>query len=153
MNSPQEQRCGFGLGTNPGWPAILARSANRIFSVAVALGFCLSAAAAEATPSEMQTVKEFNFRKVQTAKLKYLLFVPKGYANSETRRWPLMLFLHGAGERGNDIWKVTTHGPPKNVAHDPDFPFVLVSPQCPQHEMGAVEVLAGLRDEVEGRLR
>ena len=34
----------------------------------------------------------------------------------------MILFLHGAGERGTDVWKVATHGPPKNVSHAPGFP-------------------------------
>ena len=141
------------FGWHHSWRSILARSAYWPLAVAVALGCCLRAAAAESSAPETQTVKDFNFRKVQTATLKYLLFLPKGYDSSEARRWPLMLFLHGSGERGNDIWKVTTHGPPKNVAHDPDFPFVLVSPQCPEDETWSADVLVGLLDEVEGRLR
>ena len=54
--------------------------------------------------------------------LDYLLFLPKGYDAKATKRWPLILFLHGAGERGTDVWKVATHGPPKNVADAPGLP-------------------------------
>ena len=104
-------------------------------------------------PSEVQTVREFNFQKMKSASLKYLLFVPKGYDSDSAKRWPLMLFLHGAGERGNDISKVTTHGPPKNVAQDSDFPFILVSPQCPEGEIWSNDILLGLLDEVIGTCR
>ncbi len=41
---------------------------------------------------------------------------------------PLLIFLHGSGERGADIEKVKVHGPPKLVLSRPDFPFVTVSP-------------------------
>ena len=122
-----------------------------VVSVVLALANVLKASAApESVPnlSEAQTVKEFNFHKVQNASLKYLLFIPKGYEGDSTKRWPLMLFLHGAGERGNDISKVTVHGPPKNVAHDPDFPFILVSPQCPNGEIWSNDLLLGLLNEV-----
>ncbi|MBL9127951.1 MAG: hypothetical protein JNL97_09910, partial [Verrucomicrobiales bacterium] len=31
----------------------------------------------------------------------YLLFLPRGYDPSSAKRWPLLIFLHGAGERGS----------------------------------------------------
>src|SRR5204862_2816785 len=62
--------------------------------------------------------------------------------------WPLMLFLHGSGERGTDIWKVATHGPPKKVTEDAEFPFILVSPQCPEHRIWSNDELIGLLDEI-----
>ena len=64
-------------------------------------------------------------------KLNYLLFLPEGYESSGEKKWPLMLFLHGAGESGNDLEKVKLHGPPKIVGHKKDFPFIVVSPQSP----------------------
>src|SRR5687768_16967234 len=59
---------------------------------------------------------------------RYLLFLPAGY-ESGSERWPLILFLHGGGERGDDIEKVKVHGPLKVVAERPDFPFIVVAPQ------------------------
>lgn len=64
-----------------------------------------------------------------------------------------MLFLHGAGERGSDISLVTKHGPPKNVGQNPDFPFILVSPQCLEGQIWSKEVLSGLLDEVMASLK
>jgi predicted peptidase len=59
----------------------------------------------------------------------YLLYLPKDYEEQES--WPLLLFLHGAGERGDDLDLVKKHGPPKLIAQGKDFPFIVVSPQCP----------------------
>jgi predicted peptidase len=67
----------------------------------------------------------------QTVRLKYLLFLPRDYGTSPEEKWPLILFLHGAGERGDDLELVKIHGIPKIVERQPDFPFVVVSPQCP----------------------
>ena len=53
------------------------------------------------------------------------------------KKWPLMLFLHGSGERGTDLNKVKKHGPPKIVEQKPDFPFIVVSPQCPDGNLVA----------------
>src|SRR3982751_288628 len=63
--------------------------------------------------------------------LPYLLFIPKGYTASGDERWPLLIFLHGSGERGSDIDAVKKNGPPKLVDKDPGFPFIVISPQLP----------------------
>lgn len=61
----------------------------------------------------------------------FQLFIPKTASNSGNRKWPLMIFLHGSGERGSEIAKVKVHGPPKIADRDPEFPFILISPQLP----------------------
>ncbi len=84
-------------------------------------------------------------------KLGYLLFLPKDYG-TDRRKWPVMLFLHGSGERGDDLKLVKVHGPPKLVDDRPDFPFIVVSPQCPKERSwnGVVQqhFLAELLDSV-----
>ena len=82
------------------------------------------------------------------AEANYLLFLPKDYQAKGSKRWPLMLFLHGAGERGTNIAKVPVHGPPKIVKDKPDFPFILISPQCPANQRWNNDVLLSLLDEV-----
>jgi predicted peptidase len=69
----------------------------------------------------------------------YLLFIPKGYNESETDRWPLVIFLHGSGERGTDINVVKKHGPPMLVEKNPAFPFIVISPQLPEESTGVGE--------------
>ncbi|MEP7141776.1 MAG: PHB depolymerase family esterase [Ferruginibacter sp.] len=61
----------------------------------------------------------------------YLLYLPEGYDTDTTRRWPLMIFLHGSGESGSDLEKVKAHGPPKLISAGKKFPFIVVSPQAP----------------------
>ena len=60
--------------------------------------------------------------------LRYLLFLPNAY-QPDGDTWPLLLFLHGAGERGDNLELVKKHGPPKLVESRPDFPFIVASPQ------------------------
>lgn len=63
----------------------------------------------------------------------YQLFIPRSYApRGRQAAWPLMIFLHGSGERGTDLALVKVHGPPKKADQDPDFPFVVISPQMPE---------------------
>ncbi len=93
-------------------------------------------------------VKQFQFEKTQRCSVNYLLFLPKDYQAHSGKRWPLLLFLHGAGERGTDVWKVATHGPPKYVKDHPEFPFIVASPQCPDGQVWSREVLLGLLDDL-----
>ena len=88
----------------------------------------------------------------KTLRCDYLLFLPATYDKTK-KRWPLILFLHGAGERGNDLNLVKLHGLTKNLEEDPSFPFVVVSPQCPKHEWWSMEVLVALLDRIERKYR
>lgn len=66
------------------------------------------------------------------APLRYLLFLPQGYGRSSGKERPLILFLHGMAERGDDLSLVKRHGIPKIVEQRPGFSFIAVSPQCPE---------------------
>lgn len=83
---------------------------------------------------------------------KYLLYLPTGYEKGK-RSWPLLLFLHGAGERGDDPEQLKTYGPPRLLAEGQELPFIVVSPQCPRGRYWLVPVLTGLLDELCGSLR
>lgn len=64
---------------------------------------------------------------------RYVLFVPKDY--SPDKRWPLIVFLHGGGERGTDGQLPTTVGiGPWVKEHQDSFPFLVVFPQCSDAE-------------------
>lgn len=60
--------------------------------------------------------------------LRYSLALPQGYDG--VLRWPLILFLHGAGERGNDLSLVKTQALPKWLDRGQDIPFIVAAPQC-----------------------
>src|SRR5207247_5709557 len=83
--------------------------------------------------------------------LGYLLYLPKDYNAKSGRRWPLMLFLQGAGERGTNLSLVSVHGPPKLVKQGREFPFILVSPQCPADQRWDNDALLALLDDVIAR--
>jgi predicted peptidase len=67
----------------------------------------------------------------KVVKANYLLYLPKDYKKEEGKKWPLLIFLHGSGESGDDLEKVKVHGPPKLIAAGKEFPFIVVSPQAP----------------------
>ncbi len=85
----------------------------------------------------------------------YFLFLPNDYGKTN-EKWPLLLFLHGAGECGPDLEKVKIHGPPKLVETNPgDFPFVVISPQAenfgPYVDRWNPKLLVELVDHVAGK--
>lgn len=86
-------------------------------------------------------------------RLQYLLYLPEDYTKDSQKKWPLILFLHGAGERGSDLNKVKIHGPPKIVQGKRDFPFIVVSPQCPEGSWWESSSLKVLLDEIEAKYR
>jgi predicted peptidase len=95
----------------------------------------------------VQEAKIFEKEITVTARLKYLLAFPEGYEVGADR-WPLLVFLHGAGESGDDLEKVKAHGPPKLIAAgDRAFPCIVVSPQSPGRGWNP-DVLAALVDEI-----
>lgn len=63
--------------------------------------------------------------------LGYLLYLPQNYRPQEGKHWPLLIFLHGSGERGSDLSLVKKYPLPGLIDNRPDFPFVVASPQCP----------------------
>lgn len=72
-------------------------------------------------------------KRAVTVKLDYLIYLPDDYDKVQ-KQWPLMVFLHGVGERGHDLNKVKAHGPAKLAEQGKKFPFIVVSPQCPDNQ-------------------
>ncbi|RMF77513.1 MAG: phospholipase [Planctomycetota bacterium] len=103
--------------------------------------------------SKRLTQREFERRITRTVAARYWLYLPPEYDSQPGRRWPLVLFLHGAGERGDDLERVKIHGPAKRIAAGEDFPFILVAPQCPAEQWWDTDTLIGLLDDVTARLR
>lgn len=62
---------------------------------------------------------------------KCLLYLPKDYA-AEKKKYPLMIYLGGGSQRGTDLNKLKTFGPPALISAGRDFNFIIVSPQCPE---------------------
>lgn len=86
----------------------------------------------------------------QKQALDYLIALPDGY-DAEGDAVPVLLFLHGAGERGKDLDKVKMHGPPKMIESGHAFEAIVVSPQCPADSWWSYETdaLIALLDKIE----
>lgn len=72
---------------------------------------------------------EFHISK--TVSLNYLVHLPAQMADEPGKLWPTILFLHGFGESGDNLEVIKTQGLPAYIADRPDFPFIVIAPQCP----------------------
>lgn len=108
----------------------------------------LAALAASASVTAAQQELRFEGAITRPVALGYLLHLPQGYEPGGAKKWPLMLFLHGAGERGTNLARLKVHGPPKIAETNAAFPFILVSPQCPPGDRWDPHALLALLDSV-----
>ncbi|MDR3456923.1 MAG: prolyl oligopeptidase family serine peptidase [Verrucomicrobiae bacterium] len=95
------------------------------------------------------TPHQFSVERKQVLAADYLLSLPDGYVADPAKRWPLILFLHGAGERGADVWLVAKHGPFKTEAATNNF--IIVSPLCPAGKIWSEDVVLALLDDIEAK--
>lgn len=114
----------------------------------IAMSSSISITAAEPSSGTQVSAK---LTSETTAELGYLLYLPEGYENQD--EWPLIIFLHGIGERGNDPNVVKTHGPPKLIEEGRPFPCIVVSPQCPLQRWWEPTVLNALLDDIIDRYK
>jgi pimeloyl-ACP methyl ester carboxylesterase len=93
-------------------------------------------------------VKSQHTEKVFTKDIKYLFYLPDTYGTDTTVKWPLILFLHGGAERGNNLDKVKTNGPPKLISKGKKLPFIIVSPQVSSGELWDPDLLVWMLKDI-----
>jgi predicted peptidase len=83
----------------------------------------------------------------------FAIYYPPGFKEN-LRKWPLILFLHGAGERGNDLEKVKVQGLPAMLEIEKeDIPFIVAYPQCPLRQYWSVDLLNDWMNKVLAQLK
>ncbi len=82
-----------------------------------------------------QLLRRRYFSTATQAEREYFIYLPAGHGDDPGRRWPVMLFVHGGGERGDglaDLDWVLVHGPLAEAwLQRRELPFILLSPQLP----------------------
>lgn len=83
--------------------------------------------------SHQELLRSSYLSEVDNTERDYFIFLPKGYHSQPEKSWPVMLFLHGNGERGNgkdELDYVLSHGPLYEAwIQKKDIPFIIISPQ------------------------
>lgn len=87
-----------------------------------------------ASLSAKEDFKAKTYKSSDGNSLNYRIYVPEAINSKEL--YPLLLFFHGAGERGNDNNKQLTHGVKDILAYSQksNTPTIIVAPQCPEDE-------------------
>ncbi len=130
----------------------------RVLPIVFLFVFCTAACSGvNGETASGQTKKRYTIPPGKNNTIDYLLYLPENY-NKSNKKWPLILFLHGAGERGNALELVAKHGPPKFAGEKgKSLPFIVVSPQCPQGKWWSdrqqLTRLLALLDDVEKNYR
>ncbi len=111
---------------------------------------CQAQDKAENIPSEPELKRISYISELDGLERDYFLYLPKGYYNDSTQKWPVVMHLHGNGERGNgkdDLKWVTKHGPLMEAwIQKRDFPFILVAPQLQMLGMDTLKNYIANRD-------
>src|SRR5579859_824337 len=64
---------------------------------------------------------------------RYQVYLPEDWRRNDHKLWPVILFLHGRGERGSEGMWQTQIGLPEAIRDHPErWPFIVAMPQCPQ---------------------
>lgn len=77
--------------------------------------------------------------------MKYIFYHPN--TNEQKSKYPLIVFLHGVGERGNNPEVVKRNGLPKTIEEGLELPVYVLAPQCPDNDRWHASVLNRLIEE------
>ena len=124
------------------------KTVPHLFVLTILLTVCIPMKAKAQSARTTLPVEKFTWKIAREAEMQYLLYLPAGYDAKSAQRWPLMLFLHGAGERGTDVQRVAIHGPLSLVKQGTNFPFIIVAPLCPAGQLWENEPLLQLLDRL-----
>jgi acetyl esterase/lipase len=128
------------LSTHRFLRACLLAAASVAPALAVAQGVAGFRAAGLATPkphsARLEPPQETGFlnRRIELhgETYRFVVYLPEEWRRDDHKLWPIILALHGRGERGSEGMWQTQIGLPQAVRDHPDrWPFVIVMPQCP----------------------
>ena len=93
--------------------------------------------------------------KMETGNLRHDFFVhlPPDYDKDPQKKWPVILFLHGSGERGYDLKILARQPLVQGVEKRKDFPFILIAPQVSPGEWWSIPELDDLLDSLPSKYR
>ena len=122
---------------------------TKILAAMIIFSALLASMKAKAQSNSLLSAGKLKWKISRTVEMQYLLSLPKDYSSKGGKRWPLILFLHGAGERGTNVQRVAIHGPLSLAKQGREFPFIIVAPLCPDGGKWENDPLLKLLDHVE----
>jgi predicted peptidase len=125
----------------------------RLSGIILALVAAASASAADAAPPAGRSLHRLTLQDPVADHVNYLLYVPAAYAKDAAAQWPLILFLHGSEQRGDNPALLDGMALLDFAQKEKDFPFIAVFPQCPRNTHWPPGIVKKVLDAVELKLR
>ena len=124
------------------------------------VGATMSCAQKELSKSEEQLLRIPYTSTIDSTERDYFIYLPKGYHENIDKEWPVLLFLHGNGERGNgkdELDYVLIHGPLYEAwIQKKELPFIMIVPQLHmfnQDKLGLDYIDNRVKDWIPKRLK
>lgn len=127
----------------------MTRSIPIIFVIAMVLATFFQQ---QVTAGSTEELRRVSYQSRATGEERdFFLYLPKGYhersdSDDSSEKWPVILFLHGNGERGDgkkELDFVKMHGPLYEAwVRKRDLPFIIISPQLPMYGMDELDYIA-----------
>ena len=114
---------------------------------------CLGLSAADAPAPKFKPLVKHYEQPGQYQGFDYLLYLPASYEKATDQKWPLVIFLHGSGERGTTLNLVRKNGLPYELDLRGDTRYIAVAPQCPANSRWNVELLDAMLGDLLKNLR
>lgn len=115
------------------------------------LGLLLLAITATVSAQEKEATGKLHQKLYEkdTTKLDYLLYLPPDYGK-EDKPWPLVLFLHGKGDK---LARMKKGGLPAQIERKKEDRFILIAPECPAEFGWKTKDVNALLDDVTGKYK
>jgi len=126
---------------------------RRLSCIILAVVAAASASAADRGLPVGRSVHRLSLHDPLTDHVNYLLYVPPSYSQGPAADWPLILFLHGSEQRGDDPALLQDVALLAFAEQEGDFPFVALIPQCPRNTHWPPSIVKKVLDAVEAMLR
>lgn len=102
-----------------------------LVTIVLGIGILAAIRAARAESAKADQFEALEYKDADGNVLRYRLLKPAG-ADAPQKKRPLLLFLHGAGERGSDNKAQLKHGKEMMLTAAGDYGAFVLAPQCPK---------------------
>ncbi len=104
------------------------------------------------SPREVNTAWWFGIKKqLGLVEHNYQVYYPASYGKEPAKKYPLIIALHGSGQRGSNLADAQIYGPQLYLARHRELEFITVVPQCPLDEWWYSEDIIDLLDVVQAK--
>lgn len=114
-----------------------------LITILILSGILVGCATTAINDGGAQLTREAYISRVDNLERDFFVYLPVGYHPGSSPKWPVLIFLHGDGERGDgkeDLDYILKSGPLYEAwIQKRDLPFIIIAPQLHMFERGGPE--------------